>query len=121
MKPAFGLFVAERGRSEAVFLGADLGVGSGNQIFNQIMDRHLSPTDENFAWLSRRKSLEKEKKPLLTAIKRGKHSAGASDTLPNTVTTNKALPSLETVVKVAPAGKKIREVFFVSENHHKSC
>ena len=52
-----------RGRSEAVFLGADLGAGSGNQIFNQIMNRHLSPTDENFAWLSRRKSLEKEKAP----------------------------------------------------------
>ena len=72
MIPAFWVFVAERGHSEAVFLGADLGVGSGIENFLTIAD-HLGGSGQIFVAKSGWSSLERQKSPLPSGIRRGQH------------------------------------------------
>ena len=73
MIPAFWVFVAERGHSEAVFLGADLGVGSGIENFLTIAD-HLGGSGQIFVAKSGWFSLENRKAPFRVASEGGSTS-----------------------------------------------
>ena len=65
-------FRSGEGHSEAVFLGADLGAGSGIENLLTIAD-HLGGSGQIFVAKSGWSSLEKQKSPLPSGIRRGQH------------------------------------------------
>ena len=80
--------------------------------FCLIYARHLSPTENFLLAIQGKKSLEKEN-PSDLPVRGASIPTGVSHTPAETQqTSKKALPSLAAVVKVAPVGINLPEVFF---------